>query len=471
MVPLLALAFGFAFVWWLFRMDMSWRELPSRALWIPGLWLAQSSSRSIGFWLGSIGIGGGGSSNLEGNNINSLFNGTLFLLALIVLKRRGFSWGQFVAANKALVTVFVFFLFSMLWSEFPFPTLKRLVQEFGAVLIAPILLTEKNSPVSFRILFARVSYILFPLSVVLIRYFPKVGRNISSVSGAQMVSGVADHKNSLGQLALVFLLVLLWDFAESRKDGTAPKAGAARSARFINFGIGIYLLLVSSSATSLMCFLFGLGLYYASERLSQLRNAKMLFIASVFLIVGAMIVNQKFGISSRVSMALGRGENMSGRKAIWDKILEKETNPLVGHGFRGFWETPEGLSVAEELQTNRLVSSHNGYLEIYVQGGLVGLFLLFVFLLATGINATDKLVVGDPLGRIAILVWPILLIYNATESAYLQVGTLWFTMLIVTMRVPWQNVFAREESSDGEDLVSESVQTSVASAALHYGQS
>jgi O-antigen ligase len=144
-----------------------------------------------------------------------------------------------------------------------------------------------------------------------------------------------------------------------------------------------------------------------------------------------------YGISSRVSTAMGRGEGLSGRTQIWEKIMEKNTHHLIGAGFRGFWESSEGESVWQELGTNRLLSSHNGYLEIYVQGGLLGLFLLIALILSTGLNAADKLVQGNPLGRLAVIFWPILLIYNVTESAFLQIGILWFAMLLVTLDTSW----------------------------------
>jgi exopolysaccharide production protein ExoQ len=447
MPPIIALLLGFAFIAWLMRMDMRWREMPSKILWIPAVWLALSSSRNPAFWLSAMGFGGGSESNLEGSPINVIFNGGLFVITAIALNRRSFSWSQWVLTNKALFVVFAYFLASMLWSEFPIPTVKRLVQEFGTVLIAAVFLTESDPKLSVRVVFARVSYILFPLSVVFMRYFPHIGRNVSTVSGAHMVSGVADHKNSLGQLAMVFLLVLLWDFVETRKDGTAPTGKGERWARYINFGIGIYLLFVSESATSLMCFLLGLAMFFTCERLSRIRNAKQLFMLGAFSIVFALILNQRYGLTSQVSMAMGRGENLSGRRQIWEKILEKETNPMLGHGFRGFWETDQGMAVWQELEVNRLLTSHNGYLEIYVQGGLIGLFLLAAFLWSTGLNAADKLVRGDPLGRLGVIFWPILLIYNATESAFLQVGVLWFAVLIVT----WPNSLAREEVAQIDD--------------------
>ncbi len=62
-----------------------------------------------------------------------------------------------------------------------------------------------------------------------------------------MLSGVADHKNSLGQLCMVFCLVLIWDLMETRKT-TSPRPESW--VRLLNLGIGLYLLVVSVSATA-----------------------------------------------------------------------------------------------------------------------------------------------------------------------------------------------------------------------------
>ena len=156
MLPSLALLAGFVLIWWMFREDRRWRELPSTALWVPGIWLALSSSRQLSFWLQQIGFGGGGSSNLEGSPINVVFNTSLFIIALVVLKRRNFSWLQWAFSNKAVVAIYAFFLFSMLWSPFPFPTLKRVIQDFGSALIALIIVTEQDPGAALRVVLVPV---------------------------------------------------------------------------------------------------------------------------------------------------------------------------------------------------------------------------------------------------------------------------------------------------------------------------
>ncbi len=285
MLPLLALLLGIAFVGWMVGTDRRWRRLPSRALWIPGIWLALASSRQMSFWLAQVGVSGGASNNLEGSPVNVIFNGSLFLVAILVLKRRRFSWAQYALANKALFSIYAFFLCSVLWSPFPVPTAKRVVQEFGCVLIAPIILTEKDPAASLRVLFVRVSYVLFPLSVIFIRYFPDIGRVVSGVSGAHMLCGVTDHKNSLGQVTMVFCLVLLWDLMETRKYETTSGTKPDRWVRLVNLGIGLYLLVVSNSATSWICFLLGVVLLFGGRRLAVMKNARRVFLLSVLCIL------------------------------------------------------------------------------------------------------------------------------------------------------------------------------------------
>lgn len=436
---MLTLFVGFAFVAWLFRRDMRWRRLPSNALWIPGLWLAMASSRQMSYWLdaiGVVGLAGGESSNLEGSPVNVIVNGSLLLGTLAVLRNRGFNWSRFAASNKALVGLYLFFFCSMLWSPFPLPTVKRVIQEFGCVLTGLIILSEKDPAASLRIVFVRVSYVLFPLSVVFIRYFPGIGRVVSPASGTHMLCGIADHKNSLGQLAMVFCLAILWDLDETGKVGTAQKPKPERWVRLLNMGIGIYLLIISSCGTALLCLVFGVALYFASKRLARLKNPRRVFLTTVISIVGIMALNQMYGISSRISEAMGRGSGLSGRTQIWQKVLEKDTSHFIGAGFRGFWETSEGESVWRELGVNPLITAHNGYLETYLNGGIVGLILLGLFIWSTGLNAVDKLVSGEPMGRLAVLIWPILLISNATESLFLQTGPIWLTLLLVTIDGP-----------------------------------
>jgi exopolysaccharide production protein ExoQ len=414
------------------RRDMRWRRFSSAALWVPAIWLALGSSHGISYWFYQLGLASGGSSNrLDGSPVNIVFNNGVFIIAILILISRRFNWVQYAFSNKGLFLFYGFFLFSALWSPFPVPTVKRWVQEFGWLLIVPIVLTEPDPAASLRVMFVRVSYILFPLSVVLMRYFPNIGR-VDSFHGSEMLSGVADHKNSLGQLCFVFCLVLLWDLIETRKSDTTSAIKPEPWTRLVNLGIGLYLLNVASSATSLLCFLFGIVLLVVGKRLAAMKNAKLVFILGVLAIVSVLALQQTFHLSGQVSEAFGRGSDMTGRGEIWQAALNKHTNYLFGAGFRGFWETSAGKEVYEQLGTGELITVHNGYLETYLNGGVVGLCFLGVFLWSTGLITTTKLVERDPIGRLAVVFWPLILIYNMSESQFMMTGPVWYAMLLVT---------------------------------------
>jgi O-antigen ligase len=454
MKPALALLFGLALIAWMLARDMRWRRLPSSALWIPAIFLTMASSHQLSYWLYQVGLGSRQTNRLDGSPVNVVFNSSLFVAAILVLDRRGFSWREFASSNKALCAMYAFFLCSMLWSPFPVPTVKRVVQDFGSVWTALVLLTESDPAASMRAVFVRVSYILFPLSVVFIRWFPDIGRFKSGVSGVYLPAGVTVHKNELGQLVVVFCIVLLWDLIETRKRDTASGVEPERWVRVMNLGIGFYLLVLSSSATSWLGFLIGLPLFLWGKRLARVKNARRLFMVAGF----AILVLVAFGwtYANRVSEALERGQGFTGRTDMWEVTLEKfgekyGTYSLVGAGYHGFWESSAGESVWKKIDMNPLTQAHNGYLETYLNGGVVGLFLLGALILVFVWTAADKLVGGDPLGRLALVFWPVLLLVNFTEAEFFQVGPLWFTTLLVVMDGPWskRNRQGEQRLSDG----------------------
>jgi O-antigen ligase len=275
-----------------------------------------------------------------------------------------------------------------------------------------------------------------------------------SFHGSQMPCGVADHKNSLGQLCFVFCLIAIWDLMEAWKANTGSLTQPERLARVLNLGIGLYLLVVSSSATSWMCFLLGIGLLIVGKRMAAMKNPHLVFIVGVLAIVSLFAVQQTYHVSSDISEALGRGEGMSGRSKIWSAALGKNTNYLIGAGFRGFWESSDGETTFKELGTGELITAHNGYIETYLNGGVVGLILLGVFIASTGLIATSKLVEKAPIGRLAVVFWPLILIYNLTESQFMMTGPVWFAMLLTT------NDYRREEATVPVKMAREDCQPS-----------
>jgi exopolysaccharide production protein ExoQ len=414
---------------------MRWRRLESPALWIAAFWVAIIGSRPVSYWLSYMGLGGGGGgSNLDGNPINLAIMLSLILAAFLVLARRGFDWGAFILNNQALCGLYVFMALSAFWSPYPFVSFRRLFKDFGCVPVALVFLTGQDPVAAIRTVYARVAYLLLPFSVLFYKYFPELGRTYSK-GGEPMFSGVTTQKNTLGQMLLVFGLVLLVDTLELRRGDVAQK----KKAMLISCGmllIAAWLLLASHSQTSLVCAILGVAIIWAGRYLVRLRNPGTILAICLAVTVGLAGLEATFGVSKAVLSALGRDETLTGRTVIWEAVKSHLGNPLLGTGYSIFWDV-NSTAVEEDMGMD-LLSAHNGYLEIYCDGGLAGLAFLGIILFAGGLCAAETLLQETLFGRLAFAFWVILLVNNWSEASFMRSTTLWFVFLIVAMRCGYQ---------------------------------
>ena len=80
--------------------------------------------------------------------------------------------------------------------------------------------------------------------------------------------------------------------------------------------------------------------------------------------------------------AVGRDPTLTDRTAIWSIVLSMHTNPLVGTGYESFWLGPR-LQKVWQLFGATINESHNGYLEVYLNLGLIGVLLLVGLLITS----------------------------------------------------------------------------------------
>jgi O-antigen ligase len=193
----------------------------------------------------------------------------------------------------------------------------------------------------------------------------------------------------------------------------------------------LWLLQTCQSRNSLLCLLVGVGILFLSRPLLKTTNPKRtLALAAVTLGVLALC-DGTLDISGTILEALGRNRTLTGRTAVWESVGKQGTDPIFGFGFCSFWESPKGQNVFDEL--TQMTEAHNGYLEIYLDGGIVGLGFMAIMLLSAGKRATDRLLGGARFGAMAFAYWVAGLMYNCAESDYFRLGPLWFTFLLMTV--------------------------------------
>ncbi len=327
-------------------------------------------------------------------------------------------WKQIIriAIREKLLWVFIgLVLLSVLWSAAPEATVFRsfiLVGTtlFGVYLAARYSLNEQLRLVAWALGIAALLSFLFALA------FPEYGIMHGLHEGAWQ--GVTGHKNALGRYmvlsALVFLLI-------------APSSCRYRWLLWAGFGLSVSLLLLSTSKTAMVILLTLLTLLplYKAVRWSY---TWMLPFAIAVVLVGGSAAILLISSAETIFTALGRDITLTGRTALWAALLDKVwEHPWLGYGYGGFWLKWQGESANIWLITGWTPPhAHNGFLDILIALGFVGLLVFLVILLTSGLRAvvwvrSTKSVTGF---------WPLmylsaLLLLNLTETTWESRSIFW----------------------------------------------
>jgi O-antigen ligase len=140
---------------------------------------------------------------------------------------------------------------------------------------------------------------------------------------------------------------------------------------------------------------------------------------------------------------VGRDPDLTGRTHIWSIVLSTGTNPLVGTGYESFWLGPRLEWVWEQAGT--INEAHNGFLEVYLNLGLIGVFLLVGFLIGSYRTISRQLRSFSSLSSLSVALWTVLLFYNATESAF-RGHLMWVAFLLGVITLPPRPMASRTVS-------------------------
>jgi exopolysaccharide production protein ExoQ len=437
---------------WLIRRDSAQRTGISPALWIPTLWAGILLSKPISSWMGS-GYPGGGAASMDGSSVDALFYFVLIVAAFIVLSKRQLNWSEVLSENWAVFLFYGYLLVTVSWAEFPEISFKRWFKEFGNILVLLVILTEINPQQAVRAVFVRCAYLWIPLSIVFIRYFPDVGRRYSR-SGQLEAIGVTLQKNSLGVMVVICLLVLIWDWIERSRPGAQHQKWLDRYLPVAFLAMGIYLLRICDSKTAMIGLALG-GCVLASVKLPFFRQRIGAFGGYVLaLAVGAFLVEWFFGIKEQIIEGMGRDMTFTGRTDVWRELLNVKTDPIIGTGFCSFWSNNDYLSKLPEWVA---FSAHNGFLETYIDGGLIAVFFLILMLIAVGLKINGQLSMGGNYALFRFAVFLVAIVANFSESHFGRMSSLGFFFLLAAIDPPWaERAVAPDRHVSDEDTLSSS---------------
>jgi exopolysaccharide production protein ExoQ len=433
MPPQLASVLTLGFIAYLFRRDFREKPNVAWAIWLPVLWVFIIASLPVSTWLHIMGLPVyGGTTVEEGSTVDSIVYLFLIVGGLYVLNKRQVSLSKVVRDNQWL-TIFVLYCFlAVLWSDFPIVSLKRWIKILGHPIMVLVLFTEPDPPEAFLRLMKRCAYVLFPVSILWMKYYPTLGRKGSEWGGMSNV-GIAGGKNELGAICLIWGLFLLWHLLNVfRLEKSTVRRDECRLTAGLLLMLG-YCLWKAHSSTSEISLLLGsvtillLGLRFV--------NVRMIGTYAFAVIIICFVAQSMFDVYGTVVDTTGHNATIEGRSQLWATLLHTDRNPIFGAGFEGFWLGGRLERLWQEYWWHP-TQAHNGYLELYLNLGTLGLLIFIAVILVTFQKCKQNLVQNFEWGRLSLGYLVAILAHNWTEAGFKGLSILFLFFFLIAVKYP-----------------------------------
>jgi len=417
----------------LFYLDRDKSVRTSIALWLPVAWLWIAGSRPVSSWFGIEGDGYGIAATLDGSPMDAAIFEALIVVGVIALFQRRNRPITLLKASGPVLIYLLYCLISTAWSPIHGPAFKRWIKDVGDLVMVLVIVTEAEPIAALRRLFSRVGFILLPFSIPLIKY---TSLGCSYDEDGPTNTGVSTNKNSLGLIVFVISLGALWNMRALLLDRKAPNRTRRLVAQGALLVFGIVLLQMAHCATAVACFIIGGGLMLAmSLRAIRKRPARVHALCMGIILVGA--VTLLFGGESIVTGALGRRADL-GRMDIWKASIAAADNPVFGTGFESFWNTNVekvalGLRNYWGPTVHNLVSAHNGYIEVYLDLGWVGVCLIALILISGYRHAVSCFRRDPQFGGLLLTYIATCAFYSITEVGFRVLTPSWIFLLLAVV--------------------------------------
>ena len=275
-------------------------------------------------------------------------------------------------------------------------------------------------------LFGWLSVIAVVGSAFMAIFVPYYGISHDIHTGA--VKGIFPHKNILGR-QMVFAILTLW---------LARPKGIPVWLRNFTLAGGCVLLVLSNAITSMIALAVCVVMYPVLQlfRIRKKRTVPLWVAVAPLFAAGAYLVLANLSLILQV---VGRSSTLTGRTVIWKSVLRFAADRRwLGYGFDVFWSHVRWAA-------GDLPSAHNGYLDLLLAMGVVGLLIFVGGFLTVGSRAFWLFREDEVRGA----KWPLFIllffaVFNVTESNILRALTfLWIPYVTIYVSLALMRVEAR----------------------------
>ena len=440
MSPKLAAFFTIFLILYLFWIDRKNNEGFSKAIWIPFIWLFFSRSRNISEWLNlqTPDISAGSAAALEGNPLNTTVYGILLFAGILILLKKKVDWHTLFIKNGWIWLYFAFGALSFAWSDYPYVSFKRWIKALSLVVMVVIILMESRPYIAIGVLLKRLAFILLPLSVLFIKYYPELGRTYHM--GTPMFTGIASQKNGLGALCLISGIYFSWNLLYGHGNKNEPSQSLHYSIYLIMIPMIAWLFYMADSSTSLACMVFALGLFVIAKHpvFKQTPHKIMYFLVAGVVLFG--MLELAFGIKDTLFVLLDRRPDLTNRTYLWEEYLSLVRDPIIGYGYEIFYSTALKQNMLQDFHP-----AHNGYLEMYLNLGIIGIIFVLGWISTGLIKIWQYLVIDYAAAILRLAFIGVTILYSWTEVTFSGTNIFWMLLFVAVMSMPGRGGSAANE--------------------------
>jgi O-antigen ligase len=285
------------------------------------------------------------------------------------------------------------------------------------------------------------------LSLVVALVIPAYG--IAMTNNEASWKGILTHKQYLGRMMSIGAVFFLLNALNNHRFRWVMWAG---------FSLAVALILLSQSKTSLALSLLSFLLLPFLKTLRQNYRLAVVLLMILLLLSGSLAVLVLGNLETIIVDMLGKDMTLNNRVPLWTLCLEKALErPWLGYGYNGFWPSEAGFDVftnswgsdQEGFTDYSQFHSHNGFLEIFLQLGLLGLSVLILNLLGTFLRVFSLMASTKTIENFCIFEYLILmLLFNYTETqTFISASTMWSLYVSIALStIVWPNRIRKSES-------------------------
>ncbi len=322
-------------------------------------------------------------------------------------------------------------LCSTLWSADPLLTARR-APEFALAGMFGLFLTVRF-PVERQLRIFWWAMVLLAVGTVVVVYrLPAYGLDRSAGHLADW-KGVFTQKNACGRIMVLATAVLL--------------AGRRWGWKEVLSGALFLLVLVKSGSRAAWALeallLAGAAMFFLLRSCGKRIRGALLGLMALLVTTGGVVA---FVFRNALMEMMGRNATLSGRveiwHAVWPFVMQR---PWLGWGYEAFWRGWTGPSFRVSATVHFLVfHAHDGYLDLWLQTGIVGLALFVAAYGQAWFRAWQRV----SRGQMENLLWPLSVLvivglYGIDENTVLVPnGVFW--MMFVMVAAGLEGVWVRQ---------------------------